>query len=503
MAKYAVYGADGSPAAATLPVNKAHGVLKQTSGGTGAWEYVVPGRTAADDGDLNPANIATAVALGTAGTFARADHAHDLPFSVVNSVLGESAGTDIAVGGSSKITGVGTPTADSHAATKGYVDLAIAGARDVKDSVRVATTAALPANTPAGSGVGKTLTMNAIGVLTVDGIATVLNDRILVKNEGSGQHNGLYKVTTEGTGAVAAVLTRATDSDSNAEVTAGLFVFAEEGTTNADSGWLLTNDGAVTLDTTALTFTQVSGLGQVTAGAGLTKTGNTLDVGAGNGIQVNVDSVEVLYGLVGVLTTVDAGSAAAAGTANTAARSDHEHPVTTGAAVELTDSTNAEGAGAALARAAHTHAHGVRGGGTLHAAATASVAGFMSAADKVKLDNLGETQDDTVQTTDATVTNLGTFTPAVSTAYTVEALVTGKKSGDTQMAGYKLLAMFRKNGAGTITQVGTTLVVGQNEDDAAWDATLDGSAGDIRLRVTGVAATTIDWASTMILRKHA
>ena len=86
MAKYAVYGADGSPAAATLPVNKAHGVLKQTSGGTGAWEYVVPGRTAADDGDLNPANIATAVALGTAGTFARADHAHDLPFSVVNSV---------------------------------------------------------------------------------------------------------------------------------------------------------------------------------------------------------------------------------------------------------------------------------------------------------------------------------------------------------------------------------------------------------------------------------
>ena len=61
-------------------------------------------------------------------------------------------------------------------------------------------------------------------------------------------------------------------------------------------------------------------------------------------------------------------------------------PVPTATAVELTDSTNAEGSGNELARASHTHAHGTRGGGTLHAAATTSVAGFMAAADKTKVD---------------------------------------------------------------------------------------------------------------------
>jgi hypothetical protein len=81
-------------------------------------------------------------------------------------------------------------------------------------------------------------------------------------------------------------------------------------------------------------------------------------------------------------------AAAAAGTGTEAARSDHKHDVATATAVAITDSSNAEGTSTSVARADHTHAHGSRGGGALHADATTSVAGFMTAADKTKLDGI-------------------------------------------------------------------------------------------------------------------
>ena len=81
-------------------------------------------------------------------------------------------------------------------------------------------------------------------------------------------------------------------------------------------------------------------------------------------------------------------SAAAAGASPTVARADHKHDVSTAAAQEITDSTNSEGTATSLARSDHGHAHGNRGGGALHAGATPSVAGFLSAADKTKLDSL-------------------------------------------------------------------------------------------------------------------
>lgn len=77
------------------------------------------------------------------------------------------------------------------------------------------------------------------------------------------------------------------------EVTASFAVFVEEGTLNADAGYVLTTDGAVVIGTTELVFTQFTGLGQVIAGAGLTKTGNTLNVGAGTGIVVNADTIAI------------------------------------------------------------------------------------------------------------------------------------------------------------------------------------------------------------------
>ncbi|GAJ14101.1 unnamed protein product, partial [marine sediment metagenome] len=143
----------------------------------------------------------------------------------------------------------------------------VATGLDIKASCRVATAAALPACTAAGSGVDKTLTMNAAAVLTIDGIATVLNDRILVKNQVEGIDNGIYKVTVEGTEGVAAVLTRATDFDLDAEVTAGAFTFIEVGDTLADQGWVLTTDNPITVDTTALVFGQFSSAGGTPAHA--------------------------------------------------------------------------------------------------------------------------------------------------------------------------------------------------------------------------------------------
>jgi len=123
---------------------------------------------------------------------------------------------------------------------------------------RLATAAALPDCTAAGAGVGKTLTANAVGILTVDGVATGLNDRLVVNSQANGVDNGLYKVTTEGTGGAAFVLTRTTDFDTvgSGEVIAGAYAYVTEGDTLADLFYELTTAGSgLVVDTTALTFT--------------------------------------------------------------------------------------------------------------------------------------------------------------------------------------------------------------------------------------------------------
>jgi len=163
---------------------------------------------------------------------------------------------------SQKLTGVLDPTLAQDAATKAYVDSVSIGL-DFKESVRVATIAVLPTCTAAGSGVGKTLTGDAVGILTVDSVNTVLNDRILVKNQVVGSDDGIYKVTTAGTAGVAFILTRAIDFDEDAEVTAGAFMFVTEGTTLGDQGWVLTTNDPITVDTTALVFVQFSSAGTV------------------------------------------------------------------------------------------------------------------------------------------------------------------------------------------------------------------------------------------------
>lgn len=195
-----------------------------------------------------------------------------------------------------KITGVGDPTNAQDVATKAYVD-AVAQGLSVKPSAIVATTAVLDTYVYANgsSGVGATITMVATGVIAIDGHNLALNDVVLVKNEtaGNAPYNGLYTVTVAGALGVALVLTRHTSMDTTLEF-AGGFVFVEIGTVNAAAGFVCTNSAAVTVGSTSIAFTQFSGAGEITAGNGLTKTGNTIDaVGTADRISVSADAIDI------------------------------------------------------------------------------------------------------------------------------------------------------------------------------------------------------------------
>ena len=203
--------------------------------------------------------------------------------------------------GSKRITSVAEPTQATDAATKNYVD-AVKTGLDVKDSVRVATTANLTATYSNGSsGVGATLTNSGTqAALTIDSIALSVGDRVLVKDQTTGLQNGFYKVTTVGTVSTNWVLTRSTDADEAAEVTPGAFTFVEEGTNGGSNGYVCTNTGSITIGTTAVSFVQFSGAGQVIAGDGLTKSGNTINaVGTSNRISITADAIDISASYVG------------------------------------------------------------------------------------------------------------------------------------------------------------------------------------------------------------
>ena len=183
---------------------------------------------------------------------------------------------------SKNITGLADPAQDQDAATKSYVDT-VAQGLDPKASVVVATYTALPAYTynNGTSGVGATITGAAVGVLTIDGVAVVLNDRVLVKNEtgADAPYNGIYLCTTAGAVGAAYVLTRATDFNQPAEMYSA-FTFTETGTVNADTGWVCTNNSSsvIVVGTTDIVFTQFSGAGTYSAGTGLTLTGSQFSI---------------------------------------------------------------------------------------------------------------------------------------------------------------------------------------------------------------------------------
>ena len=215
-------------------------------------------------------SIAAVVAGGASGLLTGADK------TKLDNATSTNTNSTLAIRDGSGRLQVSTPAADLDAANKAYVDAARTGL-DVKASVRAATTAAL------------TLVSDLENGDTLDGVTLATGDRVLVKNQGTGAENGIYIVAASG------APSRATDADANSEMTPGMFTFVEEGTTNADSGWVMTNDGAITVGTTALTFALFSVAGTIFAGDGLSKSGDVLNVnvtGSG-GIQIASDNLEI------------------------------------------------------------------------------------------------------------------------------------------------------------------------------------------------------------------
>jgi hypothetical protein len=136
-----------------------------------------------------------------------------------------------------------------------------------KTEVALATSAALPACTTGGSGVGKTLTASANAALSVDTIPVVAGDRILVKNQVAGADNGVYTVTATGSGAAAFVLTRATDFDQVGEMLYGQTYYVRDGHVNGGKTMMHTTTAAITVETTTLVFTDLDTVCSVGLGA--------------------------------------------------------------------------------------------------------------------------------------------------------------------------------------------------------------------------------------------
>jgi hypothetical protein len=222
----------------------------------------------------SPVSLGGTVTLSNTGVTSVTGTANQVNVSASTGAVTFSLPQNINSGATPSFTQVtvsADPSTALEVATKQYVDNLITGL-DFKASVRVATTA--------------NITLS--GTQTVDGIALLVGDRVLVKDQSSSAQNGIYVVS-------AGTWTRASDANTNAEFNAGLFTFVEEGTTNADNGWVLSSNNPIVLDTTPVFFVQFTGAGQVTAGAGLTKTGNTLDVGTASSsrIVVNADNIDL------------------------------------------------------------------------------------------------------------------------------------------------------------------------------------------------------------------
>ena len=200
----------------------------------------------------------------------------------------------------STVSGV-TPTADAHFATKGYVD-SVSEGLDVKQSCQVATTANITIATALNSGD------------SIDGVTLANGDRVLVKDQSVSSQNGIYVVGD--------TPVRADDLATGADA-AGAFTFVEQGSTNADIGFVCTsNKGSAVVGTNNLAFSTFSSSGNVTAGDGLDKSGNELsvDLKANGGLVIESTELAVDLAASSITGTLAIGDGGTGATSASAAR---------------------------------------------------------------------------------------------------------------------------------------------------------------------------------------
>ena len=192
------------------------------------------------------------------------------------------------------------PTSNLQAATKQYVDTIAAAGLHYHDPVRVQTTGNLSATYNNGSsGVGATLTNSGTqAAISIDNVTLSSADRVLVSEQTNAAHNGVYTVTTVGSGSTNWVLTRATDADSYGPsdpdaLGEGDAFFIKEGDTNAGHLDVMTTSGTITFGTTDIVFSEVAETTVYSAGNGLTLTGTTFAAGAGTGVTVNANDIAI------------------------------------------------------------------------------------------------------------------------------------------------------------------------------------------------------------------
>lgn len=251
--------------------------LVATPGAGGVVTISIPAATSSQAGHMTTefaALLENATSSNTANTLVRRDSSGNMSVGTINAA---------------KVTGLSAPTAGNDAATKDYVD-AMAQGLATKQPVRVATTA--------------NLSLSSVSV--VDGVTLANGDRVLVKNQTTASENGIYVKNGAG-------LTRADDFNTSAEAIPSSYCLVQEGTTNQESGWVLSTNSPITLGTTALTFVKFSQAGIIDAGLAMEKVGSQLNVRSDgativiNGTnQLEVGLVPVAKGGTGATTPASA-----------------------------------------------------------------------------------------------------------------------------------------------------------------------------------------------------
>jgi hypothetical protein len=178
-----------------------------------------------------------------------------------------------------------SPSNSSDLVNKAYADNLVAGIK-WKDSVRALATTSITLS----------------GQPSVDDVPLEIGNRVACIGQSPASANGIYIVAS-------GAWTRASDFNDGPEIVSAAF-FVEEGTEYGDSAWVCTTNSPISVGTTPLVFAQFAGGGSVTAGAGLTRTGNTIDVvAADNSMTVNADSIQVKLNAAGAIEVTGTGLA--------------------------------------------------------------------------------------------------------------------------------------------------------------------------------------------------